>query len=220
MVLDNRGNPGLRFIFGIFLIAVCIYGFYLGLAYRNTPALFVTPVRLEVQAYDGQSVNLGDFTLQLPSSARYEELPDGIYFYSYPLRIRGNVRILDELPEEEAWRRELQGPFSAMFLGDVKDLDIFSLIVKVLRHKYNPTLMGHKAAVLPSWMVGSSEALLHVDGDRHLLLFHIPQRFSGVVFVDGKAVAVNVEGHMTPQEAAFLLASVMPAEDQALSPHN
>jgi len=53
MVLKrDKGNPGIRFLFGLFVIAISIYVFYITLARSNSPELFLVPTSLHVPKFD------------------------------------------------------------------------------------------------------------------------------------------------------------------------
>ena len=41
---SNQGNQGIRFIIGVSIIALSIYGFYIALTKQNSPELFLIPV--------------------------------------------------------------------------------------------------------------------------------------------------------------------------------
>ncbi len=46
----------------------------------------------------------------------------------------------------------MKSPFMRVFIGDIDKMDTYELMVSILQHRYNPSLMGAKAALIPPWM--------------------------------------------------------------------
>ena len=210
MVLESRPtSQGIRFIAGVCIIALSIYGFYITLAWTNSPELFLVPVSTEPGDLPCTPVVFPGISLCGPSELHYALEPDGaLRISSSKARIRGEVRVLEKLPREEQWRASLRRPLIRSFLGDEGSMGTHDLMERILSHRFNPTLMGAKAQILPSWMKRDKSAEILVPSGDQAFLFYTSRRFLGITFTGGKTAVISCSGAMSRDEALRLFHSV------------
>ncbi|MBN1637187.1 MAG: hypothetical protein JW920_11765 [Deltaproteobacteria bacterium] len=209
MVLETeRGSPGLRFIIGICIIAVSIYVFYIALAKKNAPELFLIPVKINTQNYPCNIVRNETIIACIPSSMDYTNNSDELLFYSVESRIRGNIRAITGLPREDAWRDSLRNPFTKTFLGDIDSMDTYQLIKTILQFKWNPTLMGPKAKLIPTWMRSRNDAAFLIPEGSRSIIFYTEERCLGLLFTDQKILTLSIIGHMQKVQVASFMRSI------------
>jgi len=193
MVLEkNKGNPGMRFILGLFVIALSIYCFYIALARSNSPELFLVPTSLHAPGYPCKTVEGSGFCVCIPSKLDYNITGDTLYFFSMNSNMRGSIKIFPELPDEKQWKDTLKNPLIKPFLGDIESFNNFDLMVKLLSHKWNPTLMGPKARLIPSWMKRRKDAQILIPEGNRSIIFYTPIRCLGFSFINGKVATISI----------------------------
>lgn len=209
MVLKQRPtNQGIRFIVGICIIAVSIHIFYIALAKKNSPELFYLPMIVQPMEYPCNTKAVGNFSLCIPTGLNVSESPDGLEIFSAQKKIRGTVQVMDELPQEEPWRKSLHKPLIKTFLGDVEGTDTFDLMLKILEHRYNPALMGVKAKLIPPWMKNNEQAQILIPEGRKALLFYSQSQFVGLIFSGKQVVMLTFEGNMDKVLAVSIMDSL------------
>ncbi len=210
MVLAGRPtNQGIRFIVGICIIALSIYGFYIALARENSPELFLVPVVADPPDSPCAEVLFPEFSLCAPSGMEYEIRPDGIVGIRVPaMKVRGEIRVLDKLPLEDEWRASLRRPLIRAFLGDERSMDTRELLEKILGRRYNPTIMGVKSQLIPSWMKNTTGAEILIPRGTEAILFYTPERLLGFAFGGEKIGMLSCEGAMDKRSALGLIRSV------------
>lgn len=213
MVLNRKTDrEGLRFLFGIALIAASIYAFYIGIARINSPELFLVPESIEIEKNQCSEISSGSLSACIPDGYDTTMLDDGIEIYSARNRLRGSIEVVRNLPREAEWRRSLENPLVRAFLGDARTMDTFELMDAILSHRYNPSLMGVKAALIPPWMRRDPRARILYSEEARGLLFYTPRQSLGLSFQEGKIIVVSVTGRIPAGAAAGILASVRMAK--------
>ncbi len=208
MVLEHKPtNQGIRFIVGILIIAVSIYAFYISLAKKNSPELFLIPKTIQTLEYPCKTEPIGELTLCIPSDLAFSRDGDGLNVFSAQTRIRGTIRVVDELPQDKPWRESLHKPWIKQFIGDVDGMDTYDLMLKILEHKYNPTLMGVKAQLIPPWMKNNDQARILIPEGSNALLFYTPSQFMGLVFSGSDIIILSFDGYMDEVLAASIMNS-------------
>lgn len=209
MVLrDDRGNPGFRLLLGVIVIALSIYVFYLGIARQNTPGLFLLPEKIEPAEYHCELMRSDTLVVCLPARMHHDFDGETLAFSSLTERVRGEIRLLPELAGEQQWRDSLQKPLIRTFLGEVDDLESHELMKAILERRYNPSLMGVKARVLPSWMRTDPQAVIYAPEGIEAFLFVTPHRQLGVLFTNDMVVTYELDGTLDPAVSAGILRSV------------
>ncbi len=209
MVLEPRpNNQGIRFIVGICIIAVSIYAFYISLAKKNSPELFIIPEAIQSREYPCKVVAIADYTLCIPSDLSFTESEAGLEVFSAQTRIRGTIQVVDELPQEKPWRESLHKPLIKQFIGDVEGMDTFELMKRILEHRYNPSLMGVKAKLIPPWMKNNEQARILIPQGRDALLFYTQSQCMGLIFSGQEIVILTFNGYMDEVLAVSIMASV------------
>jgi hypothetical protein len=210
MVLESRlTNQGIRFVVGICIIALSIYGFYLALAKSNSPELFLVPMTVPPEDHPCTDVFFPAFSLCVPSGLQYTIDPDGTVGIRSPeARIRGEIRLMENLPREDQWRESLRKPLIRTFLGDERNFGTWELMERILVHRYNPTLMGIKSQLIPSWMKDSRNAEILVPSGDEAILFYTPAQLLGFVFAEGKIVMLSCVGSLDKAAALSIVHSI------------
>jgi hypothetical protein len=209
MVLKNKPtNQGVRFIIGICIIAVSIYIFYIAMAKKNSPELFVLPADVAPREYACSQVLIGGHTVCIPSEINYSLGPPVIEIFSEKTKIRGTIQVMDELPLETKWRESLHTPLIQAFLGDIDSMNTFDLMKTILDRRYNPTLMGVKAELIPPWMNNNKQAAIIVPEGQQAIGFYTRSQFLGLVFSGQDIVMLSFVGYMDKVLAASIMRSV------------
>ena len=209
MVLKQKpSNQGIRFIVGICIIAVSIYIFYIALAKKNSPELFLMPETVQSREYPCETVHIGDFSLCIPSDLAFSQGKGGLEVYSAQTKIRGTILVMEKLPQEKPWRESLHKPLIKQFIGDVDSMDTFVLMRNILEHRYNPTLMGVKAKLIPPWMKHNEQARIIMPEGRQALLFYTPSQFMGLTFFGRNIVTLSFMGQMDKVLATSIMDSI------------
>jgi hypothetical protein len=209
MVLNRTSdNPALRYLFGIFIIAVSIYVYYTLTALRGSPGLFLIPDPTDPKVEACTSYATGRFSACIPididCSPRYGRLE----IYSAKNRIRGSIEVLDKLPQEKEWRNTLHNRFIKAFIGDERKMRTYELMNTILSHRFNPTLMGAKAALIPPWMKNAAGArILTLRGDKGLV-FYTPMQCVGISFRRGAILILSIKGHVTADDVTAIIHSI------------
>ncbi len=202
----------MRFLLGVVIIALSVYGFYIGIARSNSPALFIKPQRFVAAEYECREASGPTFDLCLPAELDFEPTAEGLYFYSLEDEVRGSVVLLEALPGEDDWRRGLRGPILGTFMGGIDGTSSFDLMVTILSTRFNPVLMGPKASLLPEWIMQQKDGLIMIMEDRPVIVFSSPTRQYGVYLADFGVMAVSVEGFMDYRRLGAMLAGSMAAD--------
>ncbi|MFY9111892.1 MAG: hypothetical protein WAP34_08140 [Desulfomonilia bacterium] len=210
MVLKSRPtDQGIRFIVGAGIIALSIYGFYLALAGQNSPELFLVPETVALEGRPCTDVLSPSFSLCVPSGLQYTISTDGaIVLRSAEAKMRGEVKLLEKLPREEEWRASLRNPLIRTFLGDERGLSTQELMMRILSHRYNPTLMGVKAQLIPSWMKKTRNSEILIPSGADAILFYTPAHLLGFAFAEGKIVMLSCAGSMDKAAALSIIGSI------------
>lgn len=209
MVLALRPtSQGIRFLVGIFIIAVSIYLFYLALARNNSPELFLVPEIVTPPDYPCAQALIEGHRACIPSEFSSAQGSSGIEVFSAPARIRGTIQVLSDLPQEAPWRKSLERPLIQAFLGDIDSMDTFELMKSILKHRFNPTLMGIKANLIPSWMKNNPQAEIIMPQSRQAIVFYTPTQFLGMVFSAEDVVILSFVGPLDRDLAAGMTGSV------------
>jgi hypothetical protein len=208
MVLKRQdGNPALRYILGICIFAVSIYVFYILSSMRSSPELFLIPVPVGPETGTCRVVSTDAFSACIPvdidCSARNGRL--GISSAKY--RIRGSIEVLDRLPGEKAWRVSLHNRFIEAFIGDERKLSTSRLMNTILNCRYNPTLMGAKASLIPPWMKNTKGARILAPEDEGVI-FYTPAQVLGLSFRKGTILVVSIKGQVTVGAVAGVMRSI------------
>ncbi|HOO91538.1 MAG TPA: hypothetical protein PLA74_12000, partial [Syntrophales bacterium] len=173
MVLTYKPTTqGIRFIFGIGIIGLSIYLFYVALAAKNSPELFVLPERKPAQEHECRISAIGDYSVCLPGDMHLSQGIDRIEVLSAQKKIRGSIEFMKTLPQESAWRESLKNPLIQLFIKDMDDMDTFHLMLCILEYRYNPSLMGAKSKLIPPWMKNNPDSAIIVPEGKDALLFY------------------------------------------------
>jgi len=132
------------------------------------------------------------FCACIPNKLDYNITEDTLNFYSIDPNIRGSIKVFPELPGENQWKNTLRNPFIKLFLGDIESFNNFDLMVKLLSHKWNPTLMGPKARLIPSWMKRRKDAQILIPEGTRSIIFYTPIRCLGFNFINDKVATISI----------------------------
>ena len=205
MVLNKKpGKETPRFFIGIFIIALSIYAYYMGTGMRNSPELFLMPEAIKATELPCTSVSSDRLSVCIDFSGR----GGTIEFYSARKQLRGAIEIIKGLPRERQWRTSLKSPFMRVFIGDIDNMDTYELMVSILRHRYNPSLMGAKAALIPPWMKNAHGAHILILREDKGLVFYTPEESLGLLFKPGATVMMSIKGKIPPQVTAGIMSSI------------
>lgn len=183
MVLNRKPDrQGLRFLFGLALTTVSIYAFYIGIARINSPELFLVPEAIDMERNRCNEISSGSLTACIPEGFDTSVKDGGIEIHSARERVRGSIEVVPSLPGRVSGEKSLEQPLIRAFLGDTRGMDTFELMDAILGHRYNPTLMGVKAALIPDWMKRDPRARILYAGSTGGLLFHTPRQSLGLSF--------------------------------------
>jgi len=210
MVLNySRGNPGIRFIFGIAVISLSIYFFYVSIARRNSPELFLEPISVVKANYPCNTVKSVKLEGCIPANMSFNTMDDGsIHFYSISPNLRGTIKLYPSFPGDKRWRDSLKRPFIRMFVGDIDRLGTFGLMMNILRHKWNPSLMGPKSKIIPSWMKNKPDArILILEADK-AIIFYTRDRSMSIRFFGKKVLFISITGRLNDGIIAGILDSI------------
>ena len=213
MVLNKgKGNPGIRFLLGISIIALSIYLFYVSMARQNSPELFLVPHPVSEIAYECRTVRSLRLEACIPGAMSSTTAKDGtINFYSIEPNIRGSIKLYNKLPGESEWKASLKSPFVRMFIGNVDKLDPFELMLKLLYRRWNPTLMGPKSRLMPKWMKGSPGACILLPPVSKAIVFYSHERSIGMRFYKRAVAILSITGDMDKNIVIGIIDSVKPA---------
>lgn len=205
-----RSTPGVRFLVGICVLGVCIYGFYILRARQIAPELFLVPERMHIHEFPCRVVRIDGLLVCIPTGMGWNHRPDGLHFYALPDKVTGLIQIKQQLPNEAAWRKSLDNPLYQTFLGETGTLDTFSLMLAILEERYNPTLMGPKDRLIPPWMRGHAEArILQLEGMR-ALCFYTADQSLGIRFLQDRIVLVSTTGRLDQARMVGILGAITP----------
>jgi len=211
MVLKSKPtNQGLRFILGISIIAVSIYLFYIALAVKNSPELFLVPETRSAGESPCRSAAIGDYSVCLPEDMKVFQGTDRTEVLSAQKKIRGSIEFMKTLPRESQWRESLRNPLIQLFIKDMDDMETFPLMLCILEHRYNPSLMGAKSKLIPPWMKNNEDAAIVIPDGRDALLFYTPLQIMGLVFTGKDIVILSLEGEIDEALALSIVDSVEP----------
>lgn len=212
MVLRQKPtNQGFRFIFGVCIIALSIYLFYIALAKNNSPELFIVPETKASGKYLCSTATIAEYTVCIPEGLTMTQGTEGIEVSSAEKQIRGSIEVMNSLPKETQWRESLKSPLITLFIKDMDDMDTFHLMLRILESRYNPSLMGAKAKLIPPWMKNDqhSAAIIIPEG-KDALVFYTPSQVLGLAFSGKDIVMLSLEGHIDQVQAISIMVSVKP----------
>ncbi|MEN6473826.1 MAG: hypothetical protein ABFD81_07435 [Syntrophaceae bacterium] len=209
MVLaSNRSQPGLRFVIGLSVIVVCIYAFYIIRARQVSPEVFLVPEAIAVQESGCKVVRLDDLLACIPTGMSFDLQADGLHFYQVEKKIKGVIQVMPRLPQEAAWRAALQGPLIKPFLRETAGMDTFTLMRTVLNKRYNPTLMGLKGRIIPSWMRGEASARIFMPDGMQAFCFYTDRQSLGIRFFKDRVLVITTTGELDRHTVVGLMAAV------------
>ncbi len=212
MVLDRaKGNPGIRFLLGILIIALSIYFFYVSMTRQNSPELFLVPQKVDGSTYKCHTVSTLRLEACIPDTLSSNTTGNNdINFYSIEPNMRGSIKLFDRLPVESKWKASLRSPFVRLFVGDVDSMDSFDLMLKILYHKWNPTLMGLKSRLMPSWMRGAPGACILLPPAARSIVFYSQEHSLGMRFYAHSVAVVSVTGKIDKDILVGIVDSIKP----------
>jgi hypothetical protein len=212
MVLKKKpAQQAPRFFIGIFIIALSIYGYYMGMSMRNSPELFLMPEAVRAARFPCTSVSSDNLTACIPADIDFSRRPGAIDFFSTGKQLRGTIETIKKLPYERQWRTSLKSPFLKVFIGNIDNKDTYELMVSILQHRYNPSLMGAKAALIPPWMRNAYGARILVLREDKGLVFYTPEKSLGLLFKPGSAVVMmSIKGKVPLKTTAGIMSSIHP----------
>ncbi len=209
MVLNKKpAQDTPRFFFGIFIIALSIYAYYMGMSMRNSPELFLMPEAIKATRISCSSVNSDSLSVCIPTGIDSSVRGGAIEFYSAGKQLRGAIEIIKGLPRERQWRTSLKSPFMRVFIGDIDKMDTYELMISILRHRYNPSLVGAKAALMPPWMKNTHGARILILREDKGLVFYTPEQSLGLLFKPDATVMMSIKGKIPPQATAGIMSSI------------
>ena len=209
MVLNKKpAQDTPRFFIGIFIIALSIYAYYMGTSMRNSPELFLMPEAIKATELPCTSVSSDSLTACIPAGIDFSGRGGTIEFYSARKQLRGAIEIIKGLPRERQWRTSLKSPFMRFFIGDIDNMDTYELMVSILQHRYNPSLMGAKAALIPPWMKKAHGARILILREDKGLVFYTPEQSLGLLFKPGAIVMMSIKGKIPPQATVGIMSSI------------
>ncbi len=209
MVLSNRPDKEpLRFFFGIFIVALSIYAYYIGTSMRNSPELFLLPEAIKATELPCTLASSDSLSVCIPAGIDFSGRGDAIEFYSARKQLRGTIEIIKGLPLERQWRASLKSPLMRIFIRDIDKMDTYELMVSILQHRYNPSLMGAKAALIPPWMKKAHGARILVLREDRGLVFYTPEQSLGFLFKPGATLMMSVKGKIPPQATVGIMSSI------------
>jgi hypothetical protein len=209
MVLNKKPDKEpLRFFVGLFILALSIYAYYMGTSMRNSPELFVMPEDIKAAVLPCIPASAESLSICLPAGIDFSRAGGTIEFYSAGKQLRGAIEIIKGLPLERQWRASLKSPIMKLFIGNIDNRCTYDLMVSILQHRYNPSMMGAKAALIPPWMKNAhGERILLLREDKGLV-FYTPGQSLGLLFKHGATIMMNVKGKIPPQIAAGIMSSI------------
>jgi hypothetical protein len=209
MVLNRKpDNQALRYLLGICIIAVSIYVFYISVSKRNSPELFLIPVVMDPKGEACTMIATERFAACIPIGIDCLPRNGRLELYSAKSRIRGSIEILDRLPQEKEWRTSLHNPFIKAFIGDVRRIGTYELMDAILKHRYNPTLMGAKAILIPTWMKHTNTARILTLPEDKGLVFYTPIQSLGLKFMEGSILMLSMKGNVPAESLVGLVKSI------------
>ena len=105
MVLNKKpAQEPLRFFFGIFIIALSIYAYYMGTSMRNSPELFLLPEAIKATELPCSLASSDSLSACIPAGIDFSGRGGAIEFYSARKQLRGAIEIIKGLPLERQWR--------------------------------------------------------------------------------------------------------------------
>jgi len=209
MVLNKKpAQDPPRFFIGIFIIALSIYAYYMGTSMRNSPELFLMPEAIKGTGLPCTSASSDNLSACIPAGIDFSGRGGTIEFYSARKQLRGTIEIIQGLPLERQWRTSLKSPFMRVFVGDIDNMDTYKLMVSILQHRYNPSLMGAKAALIPPWMKNAQGGRILILREDKGLVFYTPEQSLGLLFKPGAMVMMSIKGKIPPQATVGIMSSI------------
>jgi hypothetical protein len=209
MVLNKKpAQEPLRFFFGIFIIAMSIYAYYMGMSMRNSPELFLMPEAIKATELPCSLASSDSLSACIPAGIDFSGRGAAIEFYSARKQLRGAIEIIKGLPLERQWRTSLKSPFMRIFIRNVDNIDTYELMVSILQHRYNPSLMGAKAALIPPWMKNAHGARILMLREDKCLVFYTPEQALGLLFKPGAIVMMSIKGKIPLQATVGIMSSI------------
>jgi hypothetical protein len=209
MVLNKKpAQEPHRFFFGIFIIALSIYAYYMGTSMRNSPELFLMPEAIKAAGLPCTFASSDYLSACIPAGIDFSGRGGTIEFYSARKHLRGTIEIMQGLPRERQWRTSLKSPFMRVFVGDIDNMDTYKLMVSILQHRYNPSLMGAKAALIPPWMKNAQGGRILIRREDKGLVFYTPEQSLGLLFKPGAMVMMSIKGKIPPQATVGIMSSI------------
>ncbi len=93
MVLNKKPDKEpLRFFFGIFIIALSIYAYYMGTSMRNSPELFLLPEAIKATELPCSLASSDSLSACIPAGIDFSGRGDAIEFYSARKQLRGPLK--------------------------------------------------------------------------------------------------------------------------------
>jgi hypothetical protein len=95
-----------------------------------------------------------------------------------------------------------------VFIRGIDNMDTYELMVSILHHRYNPSLMGAKAALIPPWMKNVRGARILMLREDKGLVFYTPEQTLGLLFKPGVIVMISIKGKIPPQATVGIMSSI------------
>jgi hypothetical protein len=209
MVLNKKpAKEAPRFFIGIIIIALSIYAYYIGTSMRNSPELFLVPEAIKATGLPCTLASSDSLSVCIPAGIDFSASGGTIEFYSARKHLRGAIEIIKGLPLERQWRASLKSPFMRVFIRDIDNMDTYELMASILQHRYNPSLMGAKAALIPPWMKNAHGARILILREDKSLIFYTPEQSQGLLFKPGAIVMMSIKGKIPPQATVGIMSSI------------
>ncbi len=209
MVLaSDRSQPGIRFVFGLCIIVVCIYAFYIIRARQISPELFLVPEAVTPREFGCKVVRMGDLLICVPTGMGYETQADGLHFFIVEKKVKGFIQVMPRLPQEAAWLETLQSPLIKPFLGETAGMDTFTVMRTVLEKRYNPTLMGLKGRIVPPWMRNEASGRILMPQGMQAFCFYTARQSLGIRFLPERVLVITTSGALDQDMVVGLMAAV------------
>jgi hypothetical protein len=209
MVLNKKpAKEPLRFFFGLFILALSIFAYYIGTSMRNSPELFLIPEAIKATELPCSLASSDSLSVCIPAGIDFSGRGGAIEFYSARKQLRGTIEIIKDLPLERQWRASLKSRFMRIFIRDIDNMDTYELMVSILQHRYNPSLMGAKAALIPPWMKKAHAARILMLREDKGLVFYTPEQSLGLLFKPGAIVMMSIKGKIPLQATVGIMSSI------------
>jgi hypothetical protein len=175
---------------------------------RNSPELFLLPEAGKATVLPCTLASSESLSACIPTGIDFSGRGGAIEFYSASKQLLGAIEIIKGLPLERQWRASLKSPFMRIFIRYIDNMDTYELMVSILQHRYNPSLMGAKAALIPPWMKNAQGGRILILREDKGLVFYTPEQSLGLLFKPGAMVMMSIKGKIPPQATVGIMSSI------------